>query len=85
MVILKSSETQTNNNQSYPAFEVAIEREGKSTLFVNCMSNDPNANIEEREQEDDAFEVISMAVSDTDGLELRFSVFRQYLDFHTDF
>lgn len=47
----------------YPAFEVAIEREGKSTVFLNCMSNDPNANNEESEQEDDAFEVISMAIS----------------------
>ena len=42
---------------------MAIEREGKSTVFLNCMSNDPNANNEESEQEDDAFEVISMAVS----------------------
>ena len=47
----------------HPPFEVMIERPGKSTLFINCMSNDPNANGEEADDsEEDVFTIMSMAV-----------------------
>ena len=50
---------------SYPAFEVMLEREGKKSVFVNCLMRNPDANNElpEDQEVNDSFAIMSMTVS----------------------
>ena len=54
-----------HNLTSYPAFEVMLEREGKKSVFVNCLMRNPDANNElpEDQEVNDSFAIMSMTVS----------------------